>query len=543
MSYFMEKVGFIWIFKIYKKLKRKEKIKMNDNEILEILTKVKVFKNYKEMCNALGWKYYSSGNSKKAQFKDLDCYCKYEKQGQKIVILEVFDEPKERECRNQKRDAKYEELSDILFYNLMDRIERIKEFNPDTKEVTLCIDVNDVITHSFLNNISLLYDNSTIHKKDINKTFAKRKLIGCISTAFKHCSYINQKSVGVHVALMLDKKSSATDENIVVKLDKHQETVWKGFDKDLVNLLGFENINNSFERFGNTKFAKFDEIINKCGSIPNFALNSTIWNIYLRGLYLENNDLFEVGGGTTIPKIMLKIRRNIMKEKLGVVRKIDYFEFTINVEKFLAYQPKMTLEEAINSVFERKFEDFLERKREKEFDECFGEVNLDDYIKLKDNYRPVTSQYCFVENLYLENSSCYKTIDDLEDNCKRVLERLEAKMKGSDKIFKEQTHQEEEKKQVEEKQIEEIKEVKKAEEEEKAEENIKEWLGNEEEEEDIEEVEIEIEYNEDTLEVENMEYQYNNQYESDEELEAKAQIIYERLYGKEIEDDDNWDFQ
>lgn len=505
---------------------------MNDKEILEILTKVKFFKNYKEMCNALGWK-VAGGDSKKAQFKDLACYCNYEKQGQKIVILEVFEEPKERECRNQKRDAKYEELSDILYHNIIDRIKRA-----DTKEVTLRINVNDIITHSFIDDMSLLYDNSTVYKKYINRTFSKSKLIGCISTAFKHCSYINQKSVGVHVALMLDKKSSATDENIVVRLDKHQETVWKSFDNDLVNLLGFENINNSFERFGNMRFAKFDEIINKCGSISNFAPNSTIWNIYLRGLYLENNDLFEVGGGTTIPKIMLKIRRDIIKGNLGVARKIDYLEFTINVEEFLAYQPKMSLEEAINSVFERKFEAFLESRKEKEglqVDECFGVSNLDEYIKLKENYRPETSQYCFMENLYLENSNCYKAIDNLEDNCKIVLERLEAKIKGSDIICKEQTHQEEEKKQVEEKQIEE---------EEKAEENIKEWLEDEEkeeEEEDIEEVEIEIEYNEDTLEVENMEYQYNNQYETDEELEMKSQINQEALYGK-IDKDENKDW-
>lgn len=78
---------------------------MNDKEILEILTNVKFFKNYKEMCKVLGWQVVTS-NSKKAQFKDLDCYCKYEKQGQKIIILEVFNEPRERVCVNQKRKSK-----------------------------------------------------------------------------------------------------------------------------------------------------------------------------------------------------------------------------------------------------------------------------------------------------------------------------------------------------------------------------------------------------------------------------------------------------
>ena len=327
---------------------------MNDKEILEILRKIKIFKNYKEMCNALGWKILTS-NSKKAQFKDLACYCKYEKQGQKIVILEVFEEPKERECRNQKRDAKYEELNDILYYNLIDRIKKA-----DTKEVMLRIDANDIITHSFLNDMSLLFDNSNIYKKNINKTFAKNDLIGCIATAFKHCSYIDKKSVAVRIALMLDKKDLATDNYVTVRLNKEQEEVYKDFDKKLLNLLGYENIS---------------------------------------------------------------ARTNIIREELNIKKKVSYFEFTINVEKFLAYQPKMSLEEAINSVFERKFRTFLEIRKETE-----GIGQIYEYSNLKEIYRPVTKQDSIIESLYLEDSSYHKAIDNLEDNCKRVLKEIEAKI-------------------------------------------------------------------------------------------------------------------
>lgn len=331
---------------------------MNNQEILEILRNTKFFKNYKDMCNTLGWKIATS-NSKKAQFKDLACYCNYEKQGQKIVILEVFEEPKERECRNQKRDAKYDEIMDIIYYNFVDRI---KAINPETKEVTLCLDTNEIITHCFVNSTSLLFDNSTIYKKYINRTFSKNKLIGCISTAFKHCSYVNEKSVAVHVALMLDKKDLATDNYVIVRLNKKQEEVYKDFDKNLLNLLGYENIS---------------------------------------------------------------IRTNIIKENLNIKKKISYFEFTINVNEFLAYQPKMSLEEATNSVFERKFEAFLEIRKETE-----GISQIYEYNNLKELYRPVTKQYSIIESLYLEDSSYYKAIDNLEDNCKRVLKEIKAKVNG-----------------------------------------------------------------------------------------------------------------
>ena len=52
----------------------------------------KIYKNYKELCGAMGWA-VASGCSKKSQFKDLERYCKYHKEGQKIVIDEIFEAP------------------------------------------------------------------------------------------------------------------------------------------------------------------------------------------------------------------------------------------------------------------------------------------------------------------------------------------------------------------------------------------------------------------------------------------------------------------
>ena len=56
------------------------------------LTNGMVVKNYKELCEFMGWM-VASGCSKKSQLKDLERYCKYHKEGQKIVIDEVFETP------------------------------------------------------------------------------------------------------------------------------------------------------------------------------------------------------------------------------------------------------------------------------------------------------------------------------------------------------------------------------------------------------------------------------------------------------------------
>lgn len=53
------------------------------------------YKNYIELCKALNWG-LTSGNSKKAQFKTLDTLCKWHKEGNKIVVTEIYTEPKEK---------------------------------------------------------------------------------------------------------------------------------------------------------------------------------------------------------------------------------------------------------------------------------------------------------------------------------------------------------------------------------------------------------------------------------------------------------------
>ena len=48
-----------------------------------------VFKNYKELCEFMGWR-VATGNTKIAQLKELNTICKWHKDGNKIVIDEVY---------------------------------------------------------------------------------------------------------------------------------------------------------------------------------------------------------------------------------------------------------------------------------------------------------------------------------------------------------------------------------------------------------------------------------------------------------------------
>ena len=67
-----------------------------------------VIKNYGELCKLLEIKVAPGGNSKKAQFKELDTYCSYHKEGQKIVIDEIYSKRKKKlDYRVLNKETRY----------------------------------------------------------------------------------------------------------------------------------------------------------------------------------------------------------------------------------------------------------------------------------------------------------------------------------------------------------------------------------------------------------------------------------------------------
>lgn len=71
-----------------------------------------VFKNWHDLCDQFGWKKTRGGqNSRKAQEKDLNTICSWHKYGHKIIIDEVYDDPKERENHRFKFNNKYSQFN------------------------------------------------------------------------------------------------------------------------------------------------------------------------------------------------------------------------------------------------------------------------------------------------------------------------------------------------------------------------------------------------------------------------------------------------
>lgn len=73
---------------------------------IELLTEGMIFKNYKEMCNHLKID-FKEGNSRNAQYKELQRYFKFSKNGHSIYIENIYKEPLEKENNHKGNNRKH----------------------------------------------------------------------------------------------------------------------------------------------------------------------------------------------------------------------------------------------------------------------------------------------------------------------------------------------------------------------------------------------------------------------------------------------------
>jgi hypothetical protein len=83
------------------------------------LFKGQIIKNYKELCKLLD-ENVKGGASKRAQLKELECYSRFHKEGNKFIIDEIYDTPKKKvdgrgDSNKDGKNSKYiDEIKDIL---------------------------------------------------------------------------------------------------------------------------------------------------------------------------------------------------------------------------------------------------------------------------------------------------------------------------------------------------------------------------------------------------------------------------------------------
>lgn len=156
-----------------KELKNKAETAKTDAKKEKALAKVKaleelkgkvVFKNHEDMCNKLGWDYFDSGNSKKANLKTLEQIAEYHKEGQKIIVDIILEQPREREYHrsvgqdrgnNVYREEVCKMVGELYLGNLLNNKKIVLSMT--TKDLNECVGLNE--------------DNITNSKNEIRKSY------------------------------------------------------------------------------------------------------------------------------------------------------------------------------------------------------------------------------------------------------------------------------------------------------------------------------------------------------------------------------------
>lgn len=199
------------------------------------LKKNQVIKNYKELCEIMDWK-VSVGNSKKAQLKELEKYCKYYMEGQKFIIDKVYRTPK-----IQTSNSEYiQDIQNIILHEIVkNKYENL------------------IITSKTLYKIcNMINDNYNSNKNNISKQFNTN--IGIIFDVYMMVNGINLNAIfralrGLQnqSLILFEKKLYCVKETDTFKdrpteLDTFTKTEIVKMQKKLLDKYGFKKLTSLY---------------------------------------------------------------------------------------------------------------------------------------------------------------------------------------------------------------------------------------------------------------------------------------------------------
>ena len=172
------------------------------------MLEMKMYKNFRELCEELNWK-VGTGKQKKIQLEELSRLCSYHKEGNKIVIDEIFEVAKEkidgranngghstkstREDDGRKnKNAIYKELDDIILNYLYchtsdDTVNVTKKQLVRKCEFDINVQETDEYSKETINDVLDVYKNILTHSIDSSlKRLEKKGFINYKYTFMVH---------------------------------------------------------------------------------------------------------------------------------------------------------------------------------------------------------------------------------------------------------------------------------------------------------------------------------------------------------------------
>ena len=133
-----------------------------------------IYKNFKELCDVIGWNASLGGNYKKARLKELDTICNWHKEGNKIVITEVYGELSMEEDKRKYNGSnsgystsKYT-MIDTLIHNQLYGYDRILTKNQILQIIGISIDKDNITKECNVNEYTI-NDFMEVYNSIVNK--------------------------------------------------------------------------------------------------------------------------------------------------------------------------------------------------------------------------------------------------------------------------------------------------------------------------------------------------------------------------------------
>jgi len=196
---------------------------------IQTLTSGLILKNYKDLCATLDIKPSSSNNSRKAQYKELERYCTYTKQGQKIIINEIFAEPlpkldHRKDLDKEGNNSKYVDNIKYLILNTLSETEGHKYTLTKDRLFALLGMVNQQYLHKEIIKKVLPKKDDRIGQYEINHFYLRvnnrlTKILFDSLTSLKRRFLIDYREVTMVVRLDqkgIEQHTEATENEIVL---------------------------------------------------------------------------------------------------------------------------------------------------------------------------------------------------------------------------------------------------------------------------------------------------------------------------------------
>jgi hypothetical protein len=184
-----------------------------------------IVKNYKELCQLLEIEPTTS-NSKKAQFKELEQYIKYEKQGQKFIIIEIYNEVKEKvDMRTivKENDKRHDGNNNIYGEDIKQLLLLMMASSMDN-EIILPISI-------LLNKLSMTNRNYSLGRRNQDKLSEVLQIDEKYVNEFYDTTHSNLKRTLENNLNLLDRKSLLRWRTVRMICKKVAEIKYNEFDE------------------------------------------------------------------------------------------------------------------------------------------------------------------------------------------------------------------------------------------------------------------------------------------------------------------------